>query len=313
VTAYILRRLAQLPLVVIGVLTIAFLVVQLVPGDPAVVIAGESAPPEVVEAIRQDLGLNEPLPVQYGRFLGKAVQLDFGRSLQTKRPVLAEITRTFPATLELVLLTVMIGMPIGILLGVLGAVYRGTWLDKGSMVFALSMTSFPSFFIALGLMFVFAYWLPLLPSSGRQGSIFEPDNLRFFILPALALAGAPMGSLARVTRSSMLEVLSEDFVRTAKAKGLAERLVVWRHALKNAMLPVITLMGLQVGTYLGGSVVVETVFGWPGVGRLAITAILNQDFPVIQGAILVLAMSYVIVNLLVDLSYAFFDPRIRVS
>lgn len=311
--SHILRRLIILPIVLAGVLLATFSIIHLTPGDPATLVAGEHASEEVVDQIRRDLGLLEPVHVQFTQYAGGVLQGDLGDSYLTRRPVASEISRTLPNTLELVVLASIISMVPGILLGTIAALRPGTIFDKATMVGALGGLSIPSFVSGLLLIWIFALGLGWLPTSGRAGPALVGGNWQHAILPALALGLGPMGSLARVTRSAMLEVMPEDYVRTARAKGLAERRVLLKHALKNALLPTITLMGLQMGYYLGGSVVVESVFGWPGMGRLSVQAILNQDFPLVQGTIMAFAVGYVVINLIVDLAYSAIDPRLRAS
>lgn len=307
----LLRRLAQLPIVLLGVITLTFLISQLTPGDPAVLMAGENASPETVEAIRESLGLNQPVWQQYLTYVGNVLRLDFGTSLMTSRSVASEVLRTMPATLELVLFGVVISTVPALLIGTLAALRPGGLFDKIAMFGALAGLSIPTFVAALVLIVFIALNVALFPTSGRGGSVFEGDNWRYVLLPAVALAVGPLGSLARVTRSAVLEVLPEDYVRTARAKGLSQSVVLLKHVSRNASIPVLTLLGLQLGFFLGGSVVVETVFGWPGMGRLSVQAILNRDFPLVQGTIIVFAVVYVVINLLVDVGYGVLDPRIR--
>ena len=307
----LLRRLLQLPIVLLGVVTLTFLIVQLTPGDLAAVMAGDFATPETIEAIRRSLGLDRPVWEQFVTYLGNFVQLDFGTSLLTGRPVIEEIARTFPNTLELVVVAFVFSAIPGLLIGTLAALRPGGVFDKLAMIGALAGLSVPTFVAGLMLILVFAVTLGILPTSGRDGPLFMGDNWTYAILPAFALSLGPLGSLARVTRSAVLEVLPEDYVRTARAKGLSETVVLLKHVWRNSSIPVLTLLGLQLGYFLGGSVVIETVFGWPGMGRLSVQAILNRDFPLVQGTIAVFAVVYVVVNLLVDVGYGVIDPRIR--
>ena len=307
----LLRRLLQLPIVLLGVVTLTFLIVQLTPGDLAAVMAGDFATPETIEAIRRSLGLDRPVWEQFVTYLGNFLQLDFGTSLLTGRPVIEEIARTFPNTLELVVVAFVFSAIPGLLIGTLAALRPGGVFDKLAMIGALAGLSVPTFVAGLMLILVFAVTLGILPTSGRDGPLFMGDNWTYAILPAFALSLGPLGSLARVTRSAVLEVLPEDYVRTARAKGLSETVVLLKHVWRNSSIPVLTLLGLQLGYFLGGSVVIETVFGWPGMGRLSVQAILNRDFPLVQGTIAVFAVVYVLVNLLVDVGYGVIDPRIR--
>lgn len=307
----LLRRLLQLPVVLLGVVTLTFLIVQLTPGDLAAVMAGDFATPETIEAIRRSLGLDRPVWEQYVTYLGNFVQFDFGTSLLTGRPVVDEIVRTFPNTLELVVVAFVISAVPAVLIGTLAALRPGGFFDKLAMIGALAGLSVPTFVAGLMLILVFAVTLGILPTSGRDGPLFVGDNWTYVVLPAFALSLGPLGSLARVTRSAVLEVLPEDYVRTARAKGLSETVVLLKHVWRNSSIPVLTLLGLQLGYFLGGSVVIETVFGWPGMGRLSVQAILNRDFPLVQGTIAVFAVVYVLVNLVVDVGYGVVDPRIR--
>jgi peptide/nickel transport system permease protein len=313
VSQYIARRLLVLPVVLLGVSILVFMVLHLVPGNPAQVIAGPDAPPETVRAIEIELGLDRPLPEQFAAYLGRVVQGDLGRSLRSKRPVLSDVMDALPNTVQLTLLAALITPLIAIPLGIVAAARRGSSTDSGLMLVSMLGITAPVFAIALGLMWVFGYQLRLFPISGYGGPIWTPDGLRSATLPALALAVGTVATMARLTRSSMLDVLSQDYVRVARAKGLRERVVLLRHGLRNAFLPILTVLGLQVAYLLSGAVVTETVFAWPGIGRLAVFAIQARDFPVVQGAVLVIAVSFVMVNLVVDVLYAFVDPRIRYS
>lgn len=299
--------------VLVGVTVIVFMIVHLAPGDPAQMIAGPTAPPDVVENVREQLGLNRPLPVQYLTYMGNVLQGDLGRSLVTRRAVSDEIRNSFFYTLELVLVARVWSILVAIPLGVIAAVKRNTIWDKLSMAAALVGISFPIFFVGLLVILLFSARLGWLPISGRGGPLWTLEGWKHIILPAFTLGYFQVAALARIVRSSMLEVLRRDYVRTARAKGLSERTVLYRHALKNALLPAITVIGLQFGFLLGGAVVTETIFSWPGMGRLVVGAINYRDFPMVQGPILVLAMSFVLINLLVDISYGLIDPRVRAS
>jgi ABC-type dipeptide/oligopeptide/nickel transport system permease component len=296
---------------VLGTSLLVFLILHLVPGDPATIIAGPTAPADVVANIRAQLGLDQPVMVQYGRYLSHAVRGDLGRSILTRRQVSDEVWGAFLNTLELVIAARIWSLLVGIPIGVVAAVKRRSIFDKLSMVTALLGLSLPIFWIGLMAIWLFAVKLGWFPISGRGGPLWSTAGLQHLMLPALTLGGIQVPALARLTRSSILEALQQDYVRTARAKGLAERLVVAKHALKNAMLPVVTVIGLQFAGLLGGAVVTETIFSWPGLGRLAVTAILTRDFPVVQGTILVTALTFVTINLLVDCLYAVLDPRIK--
>ncbi|MEO0819115.1 MAG: ABC transporter permease [Pseudomonadota bacterium] len=304
------RLLLSVP-VLLGVLALGFFLLQLVPGDPAVVIAGPMASQEVIDAIRTDMGLDQPVPVQFVLYLGRVLQGDLGHSMINNIPVTEELTRAGGPTIELMLAALIWSIPLGIAIGTLAAMYRGRLLDRAAMAFSVAGVSMPIFFIALMLMQYLGFKWQLLPFVGRGGPLWTLEGLRHIALPALSLGLIFIGPVARMTRTSVLEVLSADHVRTARAKGLPERVVVLRHALRNALIPVITLVGLQAGYLLGGAVVTETIFSWPGIGRLAVGAILSSDFPMAQGTILVLALSFILINLLVDVAYAALDPRVQ--
>ena len=308
---YALRRLLLTIPVLFGVSVLAFAIVRVVPGDPVRLIAGPDAPEDVVARIRVELGLDRPLHVQYLAFLGRAVQGDLGRSLRTRGSVVDEILTRFPATFELTTASMVVAVLVGIPLGLLSAARRATWVDYLAMGGSLSMLSMPIFWFAIVAIWIFSLQLGWLPVSGRGGAPWEWDGLRHLVLPAITLATTSIAIISRLTRSGMLEVLGREFVTTARAKGLPERAVVVKHALKNALIPVVTVVGLQYGLLLGGAVVTETIFAWPGVGRLAITSILQRDYPMVQGCVLLVAVVFVLINLAVDLLYGWLDPRIR--
>ncbi len=333
-TRYIIKRLLGLIPVIIGVSICAFLLIHLIPGDPARAILGERATPESLAAVREQLGLNDPLHIQYLRFMGQLIQGDFGRSVITNSLVIEEFAERFPATMELSIAAMTIAILVGVLAGVISAVKQYSWFDNISMIGALFGVSVPIFWLGLMMQWLFAFKLGLLDASARLSVELRLDNitnfyvldsiltgnwealfdsLKHLILPSLALATIPMAIIARMTRSSMLEVLRQDYIRTARAKGLKEKVVIFRHALKNAFLPVLTVMGLQFGTLLGGAVLTETIFSWPGIGRLMYEAIMQRDFPVVQSGILIISLIFVFINLVVDILYSFVDPRIRVN
>jgi peptide/nickel transport system permease protein len=311
VTHYVVRRLLLLPIILFGVSVLVFLVLHLVPGNPAQVIAGPDAPPETVAAIERELGLDRPLPEQYVLYISRVLQGDLGRSLRSRRPVLSDVMDALPNTLQLALVAALITPLVAIPLGVAAAARRGTAVDSGLMLVSMLGITLPVFALALGFMWVFGYQLRLFPISGYAGPIWTADGLRSVALPALTLAIGAVAQLARLTRSAMLEVLNQDYVRTARAKGLGEGIVLLRHGLANAMLPVVTVLGLQIALLLSGAVVTETVFAWPGIGRLAVFAIQSRDFPLVQGTVLVVAVMFVLLNLTVDVLYAYVDPRIH--
>lgn len=312
-TAYILRRLAlMIPvafLVTIGV----FVLVRISPADPVVLFAGEERDPAVLASIRQQLGLDQPLPVQYVAWLGHLAQGDLGRSFQTHQRVLEAITERLPATLELGFAALLISVTLALLIGIISAVKRNSVVDLLSTSITLAGVSFPNFFLGIVLILLFAYVVPghIFPPGGYIPATQDlSDNLRRLVLPAITLASASLAVNLRQVRSSLLDVFGHEYMRTARAKGLRERTVITRHALKNALIPVVTLVGIQVGAIIEGAFITETIFFWPGIGRLAVTAIPSQDYPVVQGVVLVSAFSFMLTTLLVDLLYAWLDPRI---
>jgi peptide/nickel transport system permease protein len=314
VTAYLARRLLLLVPVLLGVSVVVFLVLHLSPGDPAEIMLGSQATQEDLARLRADLGLNEPLPVQYARWLGHVVRGDLGRSIWMKRPVLGEVLERLKATLLLTGTALLLSTVGGIALGVLSATRPNSLLDRLSAVASLFGASMPVFWLGIVLMVIFSLWLGWLPASGMwapYGGGDLRDLLAHLVLPALTLCAASITIVARLTRSTMLDVLGQDYIRTARAKGLVEARVVTRHGLKNAMIPIVTVVGVQAGYLLGGAVLTETVFAWPGVGTLMVQGILARDFPLVQGCVLVIALSFVLINLAVDLLYGWLDPRIR--
>jgi ABC-type dipeptide/oligopeptide/nickel transport system permease component len=305
VYAYIGQRVVATIPVLLGVSLLVFSMLQLVPGDPVRLMLSEfQSTPDQMARLRSQLHLDEPLPVQFGRFVWNASHGDLGASIRTRRPVTTEIMDNLPSTLQLAVAGLLVATSLGVTLGIVAAVHQRSWLEIGSMLVALLGVSMPSFWLGLLLIFGFSLHWRLFPATGG-------GDLQHLVLPAVTLGLGASAILARLTRSSMLEVLRQEYVTTARAKGLREFAVIGRHALKNALIPVVTIFGLQFGQLLAGTVVIETVFSRPGIGRLIVDAILNKDFPVIQGVVLVVAVSYVLVNLLVDLAYAMLDPRIR--
>ncbi len=281
------------------------MMMHLVPGDPAKMMLGELAvDQQVVANFRHQLGLDDPIAVQYWRFLRGALHGDLGRSILENQPVARMIWRALPSTVELTLAGLGIAVLLGVILGIIAAVRQHSWADNASMVLALWGVSMPSFWMGLLLIFLFSLKLGWLPATGQGG-------IERLVMPAFTLGYVAAAVIARLVRSSMLEVLQQDYVRTARAKGLADRIVIYRHALKNALIPIVTVIGLQFGALLGGTVVIETVFSRPGIGRLAVTSILSKDFQVTQGTVLMSAVFYTLVNIIVDISYAGLDPRIR--
>lgn len=312
-TTYILRRLVlMIPvafLVTIGVFALA----RLSPADPVLVFAGEERDPEALAAIRKDLGLDQPLPVQYVAWLTRAVQGDLGRSFQNKQKVSEAILERLPATFELGLAALTISITFALIVGILSAVKRNSVVDLLSSSVTLMGVSFPSFFLGIVLILLFAYVIPgrIFPPGGYVPFTTDAgENLRRLVLPAVTLATASLAVNLRQVRSSLLDVFGQEYVRTARAKGLRERTVIVRHALKNALIPVVTLVGIQIGAIIEGAVITETIFSWPGVGRLVVQAIPSNDYPVVQGVVLVSAVSFMLSTLLVDVLYAWIDPRI---
>ena len=308
---HLLHRVLLSGPVLFGVLLLGFLLLQLIPGDVARVIAGPSATQEVVDQIRGDLGLDRPLILQFLLYLGRVLQGDLGYSMINNTKVVEELAGAVGPTAELVLACLIWAVPSGIALGAIAAVNRGRLLDRLIIAISVIGVSTPVFFFALVLMMYLGYRWDLFPFLGRSGPIWTLEGLASLVLPALTLGLSFIGPVARMTRTSALEVMNHDYVRTARAKGLRERTVTVKHVLRNALIPVITLIGLQAGFLLGGAVVTETIFSWPGVGRLAVGAILARDLALAQGAILVLAVSFILINLTVDLAYAALDPRLR--
>jgi ABC-type dipeptide/oligopeptide/nickel transport system permease component len=314
VSRFLVRRLLLLVPVLMGVSVIVFLVLHLAPGDPAEIMLGAQATQEDRMRLRGELGLDDPLHVQYGRWLGHVVRGDLGRSLWMRRPVLGEVLVRLKATLILTGTALLLSSSAGVALGILSATRPNSLLDRTSTVASLFGASMPVFWLGIVLMVIFSLTLGWLPASGMYapyGGGDLGDLLRHLVLPALTLAAASVTIVARLTRSAMLEVLGQDYIRTARAKGLVERRVVVRHALKNALVPIVTVIGVQAGYLLGGAVLTETVFAWPGVGTLMVQGILARDIPLVQGCVLVVALTFVLVNLFVDALYAWLDPRIR--
>jgi peptide/nickel transport system permease protein len=354
-TRYVLQRLVLLIPVLLGISIITFGMLRLIPGDPARIMLGEHATVEAIARFRESMGLNDPIPVQYIRYVGQLVRGDWGRSIARNEKVVVELAQRLPATLELSIGAILVACAVGITAGVVAAYRHNSFVDLLTMIGALIGVSMPVFWLGLLLSYVFGFKLHWLPPSARLtvgidlltipeaynisltgpvGSVIMSvlnflsnmyvldsiitvnpealfDSLKHLILPSIALGTIPMSIIARITRSSLLEVLSADYVRTARAKGQHERVVLMTHAMKNALLPIITIVGLQFGGLLAGAILTETIFSWPGMGRLVVERILARDYPTVQGAVLVIALMFVLLNLLVDISYAFLDPRIR--
>jgi peptide/nickel transport system permease protein len=335
---YIIRRLLLLIPTILGVLTIVFFMVALSPGDPARVMLGERANEQQLEELRAELGLDRPLGERYLIYLGRAAQLDFGKSIKTGRPVMEEIGELFPATVELALIAMFLSTSLGVLIGVLSAVKRNTWIDFSAMIGALTGVSMPVFWLGLVLIMIFSVGLGWFPTGGRMNVrlFFEPvtnlyildglilwirdgdpayisSALRHIVLPAVALGTIPLAIIARTTRSSMLETMRQDYVKTARAAGIPERRVIFRYALKNALLPIVTIIGIQFGLLLAGAILTETIFAWPGLGRWIYKAIEARDFPAVQAGVIVVSTTFVLINLVVDVLYSLVNPRIRLK
>lgn len=303
---FIIRRLIQTIPVIIGVTLLVFSLIHLIPGDPAVILSGENAPPEQVERMRERLGLNDPLHTQYFRYMGNLVRGDLGQSVRSSRPVWDELKLRIGITMQLAIYSTILSIFIGIFAGVISAVRKYTYIDTSFMIVALFGLSMPSFWLGLMLIKLFAVDLMLVPPSGW-------GTWQQAILPVIALGTAGAAIIARMTRSSMLDVINQDYIRTARSKGLKERVVIYRHALKNALIPVVTVIGIQIGFLMSGAIITETVFAINGMGRFAIAAILARDFPIVQGAVLVFALIFIFANLLVDISYRYLNKRIELN
>ncbi len=304
--SFLVSRLISAAIVVFGVSCLVFLFIHIVPGDPVEVMLGESAQPADREALRQALGLDQPLLTQMGHYYGNLFRLDLGTSLYSQRPIVEMLVERIPATVELALAALVVAIVIAFPLGVLAATRKGSRWDQGAMGLSLIGVSIPNFLMGPILILLFSLWLGWFPVSGREG-------FASLVLPALTLGTAMAAILSRMVRATLLETLHEDYIRTARAKGVSESTVVWHHAMRNALLPVITLLGLQLGTLLGGAVITEVVFSWPGLGQLTIEAIQKRDYPVVQACVLLISLTYVVINTLTDLVYGWLDPRVRLE
>ncbi|MBC7322713.1 MAG: ABC transporter permease [Acetomicrobium sp.] len=304
--SYIVRKMLYAVPVIWGVVTIVFILMTIVPGDPARLMMGQRGDPETLARIRADLGLDLPIHKQYTRFLKDLVRGDLGVSYRNNEKVVDALMTRFGATLKLAFWAMVLAALLGILAGVVSAVKQYSIFDYSAMFIAISGISAPVFWVGLLLLLIFAYTLHLVPGVG-----YVPGDWRYFILPVITLGVRPAALIARLTRSCMLEVLTQDYIRTARSKGLRERIVIMRHALKNALIPVVTIIGTQVAELLSGAVLTETIFAWPGVGRLAVEALIARDFPMIRGTVIFMAVIFLVANLIVDISYGFIDPRIR--
>jgi len=303
---YLGSRLFEALLVMVGVTTIVFMLIHVVPGDPVEVMLGESAQVADKEALRETLGLNLPLSTQWLNYVSGLLQLDLGTSLHSKRPVVEILSERIPATSILAGTSILIALIIALPLGVLAAVRKDSFWDTSAMAFSMLGVAIPNFWMGPLLILVFSLWLGWFPVSGN-------DQTLSLVLPALTLGTALAAILSRMIRSSLLEVLNEDYIRAANARGLSPTTIIWKHGLKNAALPVVTIMGMQLGALLAGAVITETVFSWPGIGQLTIESIQKRDYPVVQSCVLLISLSYVFINLLTDLAYAYLDPRVSLS
>ena len=310
---YIFRRLLQTIPVLIGVSILVFSLMHLIPGDAAQIMAGEAASEETVEQIREKLGLNDPKPVQYFNYISGAVQGDLGNSIRSGRPVMDEISGRFWVTAELAIYATILAVFLGLIAGIISAVRHYTWADVSIMIVALFGLSMPNFWLGLVLIQWFAVGGDWLPEFLKMRPSGWGDSWRQIALPVICLGTSGAAIIARMTRASMLDVIGQDYIRTARAKGLSERVVTYRHALKNALIPVITVVGLEFGAFLGGAVITETIFAINGMGRLTIDAIRERDFPVVQGTILIISVLFVLVNMLVDISYRMLNKRIDLN
>jgi peptide/nickel transport system permease protein len=311
---YVAQRLVSVAFVLLGVSFIVFLILHLTPGDPAQILLGPLATSSELAALRERLGLDKPILVQYGRWLSHVAKGDFGRSIVLRRPVLTEAWSRFKATVILAVGGMFVAFPLGVASGVISATRRGSLIDRLSAILSMVSISMPAFWVGLLLIMGFSLKLGWLPGTGMFSSAGEGgvgDLLVHLILPAVTLSLVPLAVIARLTRSNMLEVIGQDFIRTARAKGTPERWVIARHAFRNTLVPLVTVLGLEVGFLLAGAVYVETVFSWPGIGSMMVNAILTRDFPLVQGGVLLIATTYVLINMVTDLLYVYVDPRVR--
>lgn len=308
---YLIKRLVLIPITLLGIFTISFSLLYIVPGDPVSTIVGQHADPETIKAIREKMNLDKSLPEQYINYLGNVIKGDLGRSEIRQEDVMPAILERFPATIELALASIVIAILIGVPIGVLSAIKQYSLLDRFFMIFAIAGVSAPNFWVGQLLILFLAYQLKLLPDGGY--SEYFPENIKYLILPALALGIREVAVIARLTRSSMLEVIRHDYIRTARAKGLSEFVVYVKHGLRNALVPIVTYIGMDVGYLLGGAVITETIFTRPGIGLLAVQALRDKDIPMVLGTVLFASFLIVIANLLTDLSYAALDPRVKLG
>jgi len=313
-TRYILRRVVLMVPVAFLVTVIAFGLLRLAPGDPVLTFSGDVRDPEILNAMRHSLGLDQPLPVQYVAWLGRTVQGDFGRSIRTHQRVGEAIVERLPATLELTGAALLFSVTVGLIVGTLSALNRNSALDLLATSLTIAGVSIPNFFLGVMLILIFSLLLRVFPPGGYAPLIDDPlENLRRIVLPALTLSAATLAVNMRQVRSSLLDVFSQDYIRTARAKGLGENAVIVKHALKNGLIPVVTIVGLQVGALIEGAIITEQIFFWPGVGKLVVDSLLGRDYPVVQATVLISALSYMLSTLLVDIVYGWLDPRISYS
>ena len=310
---FIIKRLLTSILVIIGVTIVIFSLVHMAPGDPVQMMAGLDAKEEDIEALRAKMGMDKPLIVQYFNYVKGLLHLDLGKSIITNKNISDEIFFRFRNTAELAVAGMLISSVFGIIIGIIAAVNRDRWLDKTLMSLSITGISMPSFLLALLLMLLLVSQWHLLPASGREGSPFTAEGFKYIILPALTLGISGTASIARLTRSTVVAVLNEEFVMTLKAKGLRRKMILFKHILRNASLPILTMIGLDFGYLLGGAVVTETIFAWPGIGKYAMDAISQNDFPAVQGSVLILSMMFMLINLVVDLLYGVLDPRVSLE
>ncbi|MEB3779670.1 MAG: ABC transporter permease [Desulfurococcales archaeon] len=333
--AYVLRRLVLMVIVLLGVITITFVVARIVPADPVSALLGPNAPEDLIRKVRAEWGLDKPLGEQYVDYISGLLRGDLGKSIKTNRPVIEDLKQFFPATIELATFSLLIAIAIGIPIGIVSAIKKDTWIDHVSRVMALIGVSTPVFWLGIVLLFIFYYWLGILPGPGQldpgierpptvTGMIlldsliagnFEAfkNALYHLILPSFVLGYFSSAYIMRITRASLLEVLDKEYIRTAKAKGLKDRIILYRHALRNAMIPTVTVIGITYGSLLEGAVLTETIFAWPGLGRYSTSAFLAMDLNAVMGSVLLIALVYSLANLIVDIAYAYLDPRIRVA
>ncbi|NLU09704.1 MAG: ABC transporter permease [Tepidanaerobacter acetatoxydans] len=303
---YVIRRLVGAIPVLIGVIAVVFILTTIVPGDPARIMMGQRGNPETIAKIRHEMGLDKPLPIQFLDFMKNALTLNLGKSYRNNMTVVEAITTRIPVTFKLAFFAIVIAILVGVPLGIISAVKQYSWIDYGAMFFAILGISAPVFWVALLSVVLFCVILGWIPGTGTGNG-----ELIYYVLPSIVLGLRPAALIARLTRSSMLEIVRQDYIRTARAKGLSERVVIMRHALRNALIPVVTVIGIEVASLLSGVVITEQIFSLPGIGRLSVEALTNRDFPVIRGVVLFMAFIFVLANLIVDLSYPFFDPRIK--